>query len=133
MVPARNLKQIQNNFVISKYQPMQKIAIPMVDCNLCDHFEEFQYFLIYDFENPACIREDLKYPPYAEKGKLTEWLIENGVTDIIARGIDYKTIKQLSHKKIHVFVGVQKKDPEDLIKDYLRKNLYTDEQMCYHS
>ena len=110
---------------------MKKIAIPMVDCNLCDHFEEFQYFLIYDFKNPLCIREDMKYPPYSEKEKLPEWLMDSGVTDIIARGIEYETIKQLNHKKIHVFVGVQKKNPEDLIRDYLDKILETDEKMCY--
>jgi len=104
----------------------------MVDCDLCDHFEEFQYFLIYDFENPICIREDMKFPSYSEMEKLPEWLIDNGVTDIIARGIDYDIIKKLNHKKIHVFVGVKKKNPEDLIRDYLKKNLDTDEQMCYY-
>jgi predicted Fe-Mo cluster-binding NifX family protein len=110
---------------------MKKIAIPMVDCDLCDHFEEFQYFLIYDFENPLCIREAMKYPPYTEMEKLPQWFIDNGVTDVIARGIDYEIIKKLNYKKIHVFVGVQKKNPEELIRDYLKKKLDTDEQMCY--
>jgi len=103
----------------------------MTDCDLCDHFEDFQYFLIYDFENPVCIREDMKFPPQKKKEKLPEWLSDNGVTDIIARGINYDTIKELNHYKVHVFVGVKKKNPEDLIRDYLDKILYTDEQMCY--
>ena len=103
----------------------------MVDSRLCDHFEDFQYFLIYDFENPMCIREDMKFPPHAEIEKLPPWLIENGVTDIIARGIDQNSIKSLNHNKIHVFVGVKKKNPEDLIRDYLKKILDTDETMCY--
>jgi predicted Fe-Mo cluster-binding NifX family protein len=110
---------------------MKKIAIPMTNCDLCDHFEEFQYFLIYDFENPVCIREDMKFPPHTEIEKLPEWLIDNGVTDIIARGIDYDSIKSLNQKKIHVFVGVEKKNPEDLIRDYLHKKLDTNEKMCY--
>ena len=54
--------------------------------------EEFQYFLMYDFENPVSIREDMKYPPYSEIEKLPEWFIDNGVTDIIARGIERRRI-----------------------------------------
>ena len=110
---------------------MKKIAIPMADCDLCDHFEEFQYFMMYDFENPVCIREYMKYPPYSEIEKLPEWLIDNGVTDIIARGIDYNFVKKLNHCKIHVFVGALKKNPENLVMDFLNKNLETDEHMCY--
>lgn len=116
---------------MSRYRTMKKIALPMADYDLCDHFEEFQYFLIVDFENPVCIRENMRFPPDSEIEKIPEWLIDNGVTDIIARGIEYDIIKKLNHKKIHVFVGVKKKNPEDLIKDYLNKMLETDEQMCY--
>jgi len=103
----------------------------MANRDVCDHFEEFQYFLIYDFENPACIREVIKYPPYPEIEKIPAWLIDNGVTDIIARGIDYHLVKKLNHSKIHVFVGAKKKNPEFLVMDFLNKNLETDEQMCY--
>lgn len=112
---------------------MKKIAIPWANGDLCDHFEDFQYFLIYDFENPLCIREEIKYPPHQEFEELLDWFLAYGVTDIIARGIDYKLIKRLNHNKIHVFVGVRKKNPEDLILDYLNKNLDTDQQMCYNN
>ena len=98
---------------------------------LCDHFGEFQYFLIYDFKNPLCIREDIKHPPRREVENLPAWLLDSGVTDIIARGIDREIIKKLNHNKIHVFVGVRKKKPEELVRDYLKKNLETNEQMCY--
>ena len=87
----------------------------MADCGLCDHFEELQYFLIYDFDNPSGIREDMKVPPNTEIRKIPDWLIEHGVTDIIARGIDYVSIRSLNQKKIHVFVGVEKKHPECVI------------------
>ena len=110
---------------------MKKIAIPMANGNLCDHFEEFQYFLIYDFKNPLCIEEDIKYPSSREVKKLPDWFIAAGVTDVIARGIEQALIKKLNQNKIHVFVGVSKKKPEDLVMDYLKKNLDTDGQMCY--
>ena len=73
----------------------------------------------------------MRFPPYSEIENLPEWFIENGVTDIIARGIEYDIIKKLNQKKIHVFVGVKKKNPEDLIRDYMDKILETDEKMCY--
>jgi predicted Fe-Mo cluster-binding NifX family protein len=110
---------------------MRKIALPMAKGDLCDHFEEFQYFLIYDFQNPLCIQEDIMHPPFREVERLPAWLLDAGVTDIIARGIDQELIKKLNHHKIHVFVGVKKKKPEDLLRDYLKKNLETNEQMCY--
>jgi predicted Fe-Mo cluster-binding NifX family protein len=110
---------------------MKKVAIPMTDCDLCDHFEEFQYFLVYDFENPVCVREDMKFPPNFQMEELPGWFIDNGITDVIARGIDIENIKILNHNKIHVYVGVKKKKPEDLIRDYLKKILETDETMCY--
>ncbi len=71
------------------------------------------------------------FPTNSEMEKLPEWFIDNEVTDIIARGIKYENIKILNHKKIHVFVGVKKKKPEDLIRDYVDKILETDEKMCY--
>jgi predicted Fe-Mo cluster-binding NifX family protein len=110
---------------------MKKIAMPMIDCDLCDRFEEFQYFLMYDFEDPLCIKENMEFPTKNEVEKLPGWLYSKGVTDIIARGIDQKSIKCLNHTKIHVFVGVKKKSPEDLIRDYMDKILETDEKMCY--
>lgn len=103
----------------------------MANGDLSDHFEEYEYFLIYDFENPLCIKEDIKYPSSQGVEKLPAWFLSCGVSDIIARGIDYDIIKKLNHNKIHVFVGVKKKNPEDLIRDYLNKILETDEQMCY--
>ena len=110
---------------------MKKIAMPMANGHLCDHFEEFQYFLIYDFKNASCIQENIKYPPYRDAEKLPAWLLAFGVTDIIARGIEQEVIKKLNQNKIHVFIGVSRKNPEDLVMDYLKKNLDTDEHMCY--
>ena len=105
--------------------------MPMANGGLCDRFEEFEYFLICDFENPLCITEDIKFPPNPEVEKLPEWFLAFGVTDIIARGIDHEFIKKLNQNKIHVFVGVRKKNPENIIFDFVQKNLDTDEQMCY--
>jgi predicted Fe-Mo cluster-binding NifX family protein len=110
---------------------MRKIAIPMSNGKICDHFEKFQYFLIYDFKNPLCINEEIKHPPYHQVDKLILWFMAFGITDIIARGIDHEVIKKLNHNKIHVFVGVRDKNPEDLVRDYLKKNLETNGQMCY--
>ncbi len=103
----------------------------MANGDLCDHFKDYQYFLIYDSENSSCIRKDLRCPLDCELEMLTEWFIANGISDILVRGIDYDSVKKLNHNKIHVFVGVRKKKPEDLVMDYLNKILDTDEHMCY--
>jgi len=111
---------------------MKKIAIPIANGCLCDHFEEFQYFLVFEYKKPSDIQEDIKYPPSHEIVDLSAWLLDIGITDIIARGIDHEVIKKLNQHKIHVFVGVRRKKPEDLLSDYLKKNLETNEHMCYH-
>lgn len=41
-------------------QEMKKGAIPIVNGDFRDHFEVYDYFLIYDFENPLCIKGYLK-------------------------------------------------------------------------
>jgi len=110
---------------------MRKVAMPIGEGCLCDHFEEFQYFLVFDCKNPSNIREDIKYPPSREIENLLGWLLNNGITDIITRGIEHEVIKKLNHHKIHVFVGVRRENPEDLIKDYLNNDLETNEGMCY--
>ncbi len=62
---------------------MKKIAIPMANGDLSDRFEEYQYFLIYDLENPLGIKEDIKYPPSHGVEKLPAWFLSCGVSDII--------------------------------------------------
>ena len=110
---------------------MKKVAMPMAHGDLCDRFEEFEYFLISDFENELSIQEEIKFPPAPEEVNIPSWLVDSGVTDIIARGIDHEMIKKLNQNKIHVFVGVRKKKPEDLIFDYIQKKLVTNDKMCY--
>lgn len=110
---------------------MKKIAMPISNGKLSEHFEKFDYFLLYDFENELCIKEEIKYPPAADMDSLMKWLHECGVGEIFVRGIAYQEIKKLNQNKIHVFVGVYKKNPEELIRDYMNKTLETDEKMYY--
>jgi hypothetical protein len=110
---------------------MGRIAMPISNGNLCDRFEDYQYFLVFDFGNPHCVKEEIKYPPHPGLEKLPKWLLAFGITDIIVRGIDHEAVKLLNHNKIHVFVGVREKNPEQLIIDYLNNKLDIDEHMCY--
>ena len=102
---------------------MKKIAIPVRNGDLCDHFEDLQYFLVYNLDQPAFIEEDIIRPHSNQLKNLPDCLIANGVSEIIARGISYEAIKQFNYRKIHVFVGAKSKNPDDLIMDYINKNL----------
>lgn len=105
--------------------------MPMAHGDLCDRFEEFEYFLISDIENNASVQEEIKFPSDHEEEHIHSWLTDSGVTDIIARGINHEIIKKLNQNKIHVFAGVRKKKPEALILDYMQKTLVTNDKMCY--
>ena len=102
-----------------------------LDARIDPRFGRCEYFLIIDFENPLCIREEMRFPPDSQVEKIPSWLHDKGVTDIIARGIGHELVKRLNHNKIHVFIGVRKENPEDLIFDYLQKTLETNDEMCY--
>jgi len=110
---------------------MKKIAIPIKNGGVCDLFEELNFFLVYNVDKPTFIKEDILCPQSFGLETLPGYLNENGVTEIIARGISYEAIKQFKYRKIHVFVGARSKKPEDLIMDYINKDLDTDEGMCY--
>lgn len=110
---------------------MGEIAIPVKNGDVCDHFEDLQYFLVYQVDKPSIIKKDILYPKSKKPGAITEYLMEHGISEVIVRGISYDTIRQLNYYKIHVFVGVRDKKPENLIMDYLNNKLDTDERMCY--
>ena len=59
--------------------------------------------------------------PAHEPGGLPEWLEELGVTHVIAAGLGEKAQKLLIHKGIEVVAGAPQGDPEELVKQYLRK------------
>ena len=98
---------------------MKKIALPVKENKLSPHFGDCLHFKIYYEENGTIIKEDLILVPPQQAELIPKWLIEKGVTDVIAAGIGLKPIEILNRNKINVFVGVKLESPKDLVQEYI--------------
>lgn len=110
---------------------MRKIALPVKGNELSPHFGESPDFKFYYEENGAIIKEEIIAAPKLPES-IPNWLVEMGVTDVIAFGIGLTAIEILSRNKVNVFVGVKVKGLNDLMKDFLNGTLETNGNLCDH-
>ncbi len=111
---------------------MKIIALPVKENKLSPHFGVCSHFKFYWEENGKIIKEDLNHAPAQLPNLIPNWLIEKGVTDVIAAGIGLKPIKILNQHKINVFVGVKVKDLNELVRELLDGTLETNGNLCDH-
>ncbi len=111
---------------------MKIIALPVKDNKLSPHFGGCSHFKFYQVENGSIIKEDLVPAPPQQPELIPNWLVEQGVTDVIASGIGLKPIEILSQNKINVFVGVKVEDPIILVQEYLDGTIETNGNLCDH-
>lgn len=111
---------------------MKKIAIPLLNKTLCSHFGHSQEFVIYETSDHEVINVSHLPPPPHEPGTIPRWLHEQGVTDIIAGGIGQRAIQILLDNDINVYVGVEAKTADELVKDFLEGTLKAGVNLCDH-
>jgi predicted Fe-Mo cluster-binding NifX family protein len=104
---------------------MQKIALPVLDNKLSPHFGICSHFKFYWEENGEIIKEDLIAVPGHQPDVITGWLIGEGITDVIASGIELSIIEILNRHKVNVFVGVKLTDPCIVVREFLEGTLET--------
>jgi len=110
----------------------KRIAIPLENGILCQHFGHCQQFAILDVENNSVSDETLVTPPPHEPGLLPGWIAEKGVTDVIAGGMGQRAINLFNQHKINVFVGAPIKSPKELAQDLLDNTLVAGANYCDH-
>lgn len=111
---------------------MKKIALPITEGKLSEHFGHCQDFAFYYIENQTIAKEEIFLAPPHQPGLLPNWLVEHNVTDLIVGGIGHKAIEIFNQHKINVFVGVQTKEPKELVHEYLNGVLETNGNLCNH-
>lgn len=111
---------------------MKKIAIPVIDGVLSQHFGHCAAFELYEIEGDKLVaHHTLEAPPH-QPGLLPKWLAERGATDILAGGMGQRAVAIFNDFNITVHVGVPPKSPDKLIEDYLNETLTTSENACDH-
>ena len=108
-----------------------KIAIPLEDGRLCQHFGRCEEFALFELdEDNNIIASQSLQPPAHEPGVLPAWLRDHDAEVIIAGGMG-RHAQQLFAQS-NIVVGVQADSPEELIAAYPTGALSTGENVCDH-
>jgi len=130
------IDKIKNNneeTIMGKENLKDKIAIPLDNGKLSEHFGHAGKFVIYEIENNKIISHKDFTPPPHEPGSIPKWLYELNVTKIITGGIGQGAIDYFNQYKIDVFSGAPVLKPFELIEKYLNGDFSTGGAQCDHS
>jgi ATP-binding protein involved in chromosome partitioning len=111
-----------------------KIAIPIAEGRLCQHFGHCETFALFDADPESKTilgRKDLEPPPH-EPGVLPAWLAGLGATHIIAGGMGQRAQTLFVQQGVQVIVGAPADEPESLVTRYLAGTLTAGVNACDH-
>jgi predicted Fe-Mo cluster-binding NifX family protein/predicted RNA-binding Zn-ribbon protein involved in translation (DUF1610 family) len=123
-----------NDMITRKEDKNMRIAIPLANGKLAQHFGHCERFAIIDVdseEKKIIKREDVDAPPH-EPGLLPRWLSEKGANIIVAGGMGQRALGLFADQGIQVIVGAPVDAPESLVKDYLTGTLRSGANVCDH-
>jgi len=111
-----------------------RIAIPLTEGRLSQHFGHCQEFAVVDIDGDSktiCNKELLK-PPVHEPGVLPKWLSGIQVNLVIAGGMGQRAQRLFEQSGVSVLVGAPSELPEEIVEAYLSGTLATGENVCDH-
>ena len=111
-----------------------RIAIPLTDGKLSQHFGHCEHFAIVDLDNDSksIKSRELVTPPPHEPGALPKWLAGLQVELVIAGGMGQRAQQLFAQSQIDVVVGAPVENPEELASAYLEGRLQSGENICDH-
>jgi predicted Fe-Mo cluster-binding NifX family protein len=109
-----------------------KIAIPVNNGILAEHFGHCPHFDLYTIENNLVTQTELVEAPPHEPGLLPRWLSEKGVTDVIAGGMGQRAIEIFKSHHVNVFTGAPKISSQELVTGFMDKTLTFSVNYCDH-
>lgn len=110
---------------------MARIAIPITDGNVSEHFGRCEEFVLVDIENNKIINKNKEKNPGHKPGFLPKFLKEKNVDIVLTGGIGNRAISIFGKFGIEVYSGI-KGDYEDVIKDFLKGEIKQKENLCNH-
>ncbi len=109
-----------------------KIAIPVQNQKLADHFGRCSLFLIYEVNEGEITHEVSLKAPDHDTGVLPEFLRNQEVNVVLAAGIGQKALDTLAGFGIEVVDGIRKNDPGVIVRGYLAGQLEQGLNLCDH-
>lgn len=124
-------KQIKTN---NKEQNKMRVAIPLTNGKLSQHFGHCDQFAIIDADSDTknIKSQELVDPPAHEPGVLPKWLSGMHVNLIIAGGMGQRAQQLFAQNQIEVVVGAPAESAEDVVSAYLEGRMECGENICDH-
>ena len=124
-------KQIKTN---NKEQNKMRVAIPITNGKLSQHFGHCEQFAIIDTDSDTkkIKSQELVDPPAHEPGILPKWLSGLHVNLVIAGGMGQRAQQLFAQNQIEVVVGAPVETPEELVSACLNGILKTGSNICDH-
>ena len=115
-----------------KRKKIKKVAVPVENGKLCEHFGKSNLFYVFKIKNNKIAGKEIFQPPPHDNGVYPKWLVEQGITDVITGGIGQKAIDIFLEAGINVFDGAPVDEPENLVQDFLAGKLESYGNFCDH-
>ncbi|MFP4213585.1 MAG: iron-sulfur cluster carrier protein MrpORP [Desulfohalobiaceae bacterium] len=111
-----------------------KIAIPVAQGRLCQHFGHCEQFALVSVDTEAKKIQAIEHlnPPPHEPGVLPRWLAEQKADLVIVGGMGSRAQGIFQEHGVQVLAGAQGGSPEEIVVDYLNSNLVTGANACDH-
>jgi Mrp family chromosome partitioning ATPase/predicted Fe-Mo cluster-binding NifX family protein len=111
-----------------------RIAIPVAQGQLCQHFGHCEEFAIVDVNSQEkCISGiHRETPPPHAPGVLPQWLGQQKVNVVIAGGMGSRAQSLFAENGIQVVIGAAAGTPEEVVNAYLNGTLQTGANICDH-
>ena len=119
---------------ITKGDQKMRIAVPVAQNKLSQHFGHCDQFAIFDIDDKLkkiINRNDITAPSHAP-GVLPQWLHENNVNIVIAGGMGQRAQQLFAQNDIKVVIGATSSSPEEIVSSYLGDTLETGDNICDH-
>lgn len=110
----------------------QKFVVPTSYGLLDKHFGHCSHFTIVEVKNNVIMDEQIIDSPPHEPGKLPLFLIEKGVTDVIAGGMGQGAIQIFNQNQVNVYVGAPQLKAKALVDGHLSRTLKFTGNYCDH-
>ena len=110
----------------------KKIAIPTEGGKLCAHFGHCESFYMATIQEGLIVEETMVTPPAHEPGLYPAWVGQQGVGTVIAGGMGEKAKVLFKKENVDLLVGATKKEPRQLVEDYIKGELVIGQNSCNH-
>jgi ATP-binding protein involved in chromosome partitioning len=129
---AEKSKQIPSAGIAVSDPHTLKVAIPLTEGRLCNHFGHCEQFAVIQVKKGLIDGKEFHTPPPHEPGLLPRWLGNMGVNLVIAGGMGQSALTLFAEQGIEVITGSTGQEPETLVQGYLAGTLVSGPNVCDH-